>query len=461
MATLDASSTKPADLKQREFSSRPVSTSSSNSVASVVEHAGATATGGITTSSKLPESVDSFSTMPTPRNTFLTPPAGISISDKGSGASGATAVQNQQQAPNWDSEKHHQQLQALLEQKGALREDSVNRRPSAAGLQQQQQQQQQKQSVAAPIPLSSAAYDDSYCLLNQPFALDDGPHSREAAIAMLRKLAHSGDRAGAAGDPAVAGMPLSLAAPVEAVTQMEDALVAIVSRRQLPNRTHAHYSTKGGAGSPAATTGATGPGSAPGKAARRTQQRFSAMPADVEGSDDRRSTRSRASVMPGEFVAALAAGTTPYIDLNGHIDRLTACISRLQLASSDAGTFKATSIKAASMASLQPRASHTRQGSITSSYLGSNPAVSTQSLIGTPLTAENLPPPPLPTHYDLNQRRPSLARLSPVNESPVIDGRAEQKEPMRSRSSSHLSVMSGTSTESRRRIMVAGVLTSA
>ncbi|KAJ2082237.1 hypothetical protein H4R24_001759 [Coemansia sp. RSA 988] len=461
MATLDAPSTKPADLKHHEFSSRPVSTSSSTSATSVVESTGATVTAAITTNNKLPESQDSFSAMPTPRNTFLTPPAGISISDKASGTSSATAVQNQQKAPNWDSEKHHQQLQALLEQKGALREDSVDRRPSAsasAAQQQQQQQepqeQEQEQSVATPMPLSFATYDDSYCLLNLPSASDDGPRSRDAAIAMLRSLAQSGDRASAAEDSAIAGMPLSLTAPVEAITQMEDALAAIVSRRQLPNHTHTHYSTKGGAGSPAATTGATGPG----KAARRSQQRSSAMPTDAASSDDRRSMRSRASVMPGEIAAALAAGATPYMDLNGHIDRLTACISRLQLASPDTGTLKAASLKASSMVTLQPRASHTRQGSITAGYLGSNPAVSTQSLVGTPLTAENLPPPSLPSHYDLNQRRPSLARLSPVSESPVIDRSVERKKPTRSRSSSHLS---GMSSESRRRIMVAGVLTSA
>ncbi|PIA15391.1 hypothetical protein COEREDRAFT_93216 [Coemansia reversa NRRL 1564] len=455
MATLDASSTNPADLKQLVFSSRPVSTSSRSSVASVVEPTVTAVAAGISTGNKLPETSDSFSTMPTPRNTFLTPPAGISISDKGTAASSATALQNQLQTSNWDSEKHHCQLQALLKQKGALHEISVDRRPSVAAL-----QQQHKQSVAKLMPLSFTAYDDSYCLLNQPSESDDGPRSREAAIEILRSLARTGDRPSASGHSPVSDMPLSLAAPLEAITHMEDALVAIVSRRQLPNRTQTHYSANSGAGSPAATTGATGPGSEAGKAARRTQQRFSTMPAEVDISDDRRSIRGRASAMPGEITAALAAGTTPYIDLNGHIDRLTACISRLQLASPDAVAFKAASIKAASMASLQPRASHTRQGSI-SSYLSSNLAAPTQSLVGAPLTAENLPPPPMPAYYDLNQRRPSLARLSPVSESPVIHSSAEHKEPTRSRSSSHLSAVSGASTESRRRIMVAGVLTSA
>ncbi|KAJ2611678.1 hypothetical protein H4S08_003047 [Coemansia sp. RSA 1365] len=443
MATLDAPSTKPVALKQLAFSSRPVSTSSSSSAASVVEPTATTVAPAITTNNKLQESSDSFSSMPTPRNTFLTPPVGISISDKGSGASGATAVQNQPQAPNWDSEKHHYQLQALLKQNGASHEISFDRRPSLAAL-----QLQHKQSVAKPMPLSFAAYDDSYCLLNQPSDSGDGPRSRDAAIEMLRSLASKGDRSSAAGSSPVSDIPLSLAAPLEAITQIEDALVAIVSRRQLPNRTQTHYSANGGAGSPTTTTGATGPGSEAGKAARRTQQRFSTMPAEVDSSEDKRSMRGRTSAMPGEIAAVLAAGTTPYIDLNGHIDRLTACISRLQLASPDAVAFKAASIKAASMASLQPRASHTRQGSI-SSYLGSN------------FTAETLPPPPMPAYYDLNQRRPSLARLSPVSESPAIDETAQHKEPTRSRSSSHLSAVSGASTESRRRIMVSGELTSA
>ncbi|KAJ2563845.1 hypothetical protein GGH12_002344 [Coemansia sp. RSA 1822] len=418
MATLNLTSTK-----QQSYS-RPVSTSSGTSVASVVDPPDNIT---VSTKAKLAESLDSFSTMPTPRNTFLTPPTGINLTDKGAYLTSATGASGQP-SPVWDSKQHQEQLQKLIEQKGILCDSSANTDSEKSTESQHSHQNQ------------VASYDDSYFLLNQPASADDGPQSREAAISMLQRLASADTRR--MQYPAIVNMPLPLAPPVEALVELEDALMSIVSRRQIPNCTLVSCLAKGGAGSFPAITGATIAGSAASpctdKPARR-KQRLSMMSGEHDGggADDKRSMRSRASVISSEIAASISAGMTPYMDLNGHIERLTACISRLQPV-------------AAENSSPLPIA-HGRQGSISSVSIGARPitaAASTQSLIT----------PPLPS-YDENIARQYLnARLSPVTESPVI---AENNRPIRSRSSSHLSAVSGTSTESRRRIMVGEVLTSA
>ncbi|KAJ2120742.1 hypothetical protein IW147_004830 [Coemansia sp. RSA 720] len=418
MATLNLTSTK-----QQSYS-RPVSTSSGTSVASVVDPPDNIT---VSTKAKLAESLDSFSTMPTPRNTFLTPPTGINLTDKGAYLTSATGASGQP-SPVWDSKQHQEQLQRLIEQKGILCDSSANTDSEKSTESQHSHQNQ------------VASYDDSYFLLNQPASADDGPQSREAAISMLQRLASADTRR--MQYPAIVNMPLPLAPPVEALVELEDALMSIVSRRQIPNCTLVSCLAKGGAGSFPAITGATIAGSAASpctdKPARR-KQRLSMMSGEHDGggADDKRSMRSRASVISSEIAASISAGMTPYMDLNGHIERLTACISRLQPV-------------AAENSSPLPIA-HGRQGSISSVSIGARPitaAASTQSLIT----------PPLPS-YDENIARQYLnARLSPVTESPVI---AENNRPIRSRSSSHLSAVSGTSTESRRRIMVGEVLTSA
>ncbi|KAJ2294255.1 hypothetical protein IW139_004237 [Coemansia sp. RSA 353] len=420
MATLNLTSTK-----QQSYS-RPVSTSSGTSVASAVDPPdNITAS----TKAKLAESLDSFSTMPTPRNTFLTPPTGINLTDKGAYLTSATGA-SAQPSPVWDSKQHQEQLQSLIEQKGILCDSSANTDSEKSTDSHHSHQNQ------------GASYDDSYFLLNQPASADDGPQSREAAISMLQRLANTDTRG--MHYPAIVNMPLPLAPPVEALVELEDALMSIVSRRQIPNCTLVPCLAKGGAGSFPAITGATIAGSVASPCTdkpARHKQRLSMMSGEHDvgsgGADDKRSMRSRASVISSEIAASISAGMTPYMDLNGHIERLTACISRLQPV-------------AAENNSTMPIA-HGRQGSISSVSMGARPitaAASTQSLIT----------PPLPS-YDENIARQYLnARLSPVTESPVI---AENNRPIRSRSSSHLSAVSGTSTESRRRIMVGEVLTSA
>ncbi|KAJ2299491.1 hypothetical protein IWW54_006477, partial [Coemansia sp. RSA 2705] len=379
--------------------SRPASTSSGTSVASASDNIGA--------AGKLGESLDSFSAMPTPRNTFLTPPTGLNLGDRGAYSGGAAT---------WDSAQHQEQLQRLIERKGVPRDGSADTEASAGTgtSADTERSADAKRSAdrtcspgAAALATQLASYDDSYFLLNRPAAAEDGPRSRAAAAAMLRQLAR-----GATG----AGMPLALARPAEALTEMEDALIGIVARRQIPTRTHVFWA--GGAGSSAAA-GATAGGPALGA---RRKQRQSLAPGEHDGGgggDDKRSMRSRASVASGELAGLASA--TPYGDLNGHIDRLTACISRLQPADG---------------ARARAATGHARHGSVSSSaYVPA--AASTQSLIGQPLGA--------PAYDDAG------SRLSPVTEHV----------PVRSRSSSRLSAVSGASAESRRRIVVGEVPTSA
>ncbi|KAJ1764309.1 hypothetical protein LPJ69_001919, partial [Coemansia sp. RSA 1752] len=203
MATLNLTSTK-----QQSYS-RPVSTSSGTSVASAVDPPdNITAS----TKAKLAESLDSFSTMPTPRNTFLTPPTGINLTDKGAYLTSATGA-SAQPSPVWDSKQHQEQLQSLIEQKGILCDSSANTDSEKSTDSHHSHQNQ------------GASYDDSYFLLNQPASADDGPQSREAAISMLQRLASTDTRG--MHYPAIVNMPLPLAPPVEALVELEDALMSI------------------------------------------------------------------------------------------------------------------------------------------------------------------------------------------------------------------------------------------
>ncbi|KAJ2824410.1 hypothetical protein IWW50_003347 [Coemansia erecta] len=456
MATLNLASAKLANSGKQQTYSRPASTSSGTSVASAVDTPDSLAAA---TKTKLTESLDSFSTMPTPRNTFLTPPTGISLSDKGVYLAGATGAPAPHQAPAWDSEQHQEQLHKLIEQRGVPRDgsastDAEGSTDTSRGSDQNQHQKRQAAHLAS--------YDDTYFMLNQPAAAGDGPHSRSAAVAMLRRLA--GVDARGRQLPAIVSMPLPLAPAVDALGELEDALLGIVARRQIPNRARVSLAAKGGAGSFPAAAGATIAGSAASpctdKPARR-KQRLSTMSGEHDGgsggADDRRSMRSRTSVISGEIAAGLSAGVTPYIDLNGHIERLTACISRLQPAPAEGSSLRSAS-KAPSMASLQHAPAHGRQGSVSSGGFGarSAAAASTQCLVTAPQPSDAHPPLP---PYDENVARQYLnARLSPVTESPAT---AASGRPIRSRSSSHLSAVSGTSTESRRRIVVGEVPTSA
>ncbi|KAJ1736159.1 hypothetical protein LPJ61_000118 [Coemansia biformis] len=384
-------STKPAGpAKQSAFSSRPVSTSSGASAASALDTPEPATTLTAATSAaasaaaKLAEGLGSLSTMPTPRNTFLTPPTGIAIPEDGPPAGRAW--------PQGPPPAH----------------------PHAG----------------------RASYDDTYSLLG---LLADGPRSRAAAIAALQGLAAADDRisSGGSGRTPIASVPLPLASPIAELGEVEDALMSIIARRQIPNRIQMHCPPTGGAGSSPAPADA-----GDGRPARR-RPRPSVSGADADGAagaagaDDRHSMRSHASALSSENAPSIASSATPYLDLNGHMERLAACISRLQVVSADGHAPQALGTRAGSMVSLRPPAFHGRKGSIASTHMS------------------------LPTHYDPNHRRPSLARLSPVSESPVIEAPLERRMQAHSRSSSHLSVISGMSTESRRRIMVAEMLTSA
>ncbi|KAI9501913.1 hypothetical protein GGI25_000210 [Coemansia spiralis] len=466
---LDAPSAKHADSGKKKDASRPVSTSSGTSMGSMVESpSGAAASAAAAAAAgRLLESQDSLSTMPTPRNTFLYPPTGISIPDKPpTQTSGSASNTLTNQVPNWVSEHHQQQLQELLEKKG-LPSDKT------------------EFAKLSHLPCAQASYDDSYFLLSQPTDPTACPSSREAAIAMLHRTAradetHSTDsssnRCQLQPQARAFDTPLVLAPPAEALTSLEEALMGILARRNVPNRTQIYNSPRSGAGTVKSPASATGLGSAAALAANakgsRRKQRMSVMSAGQEssnsgGADDKRSMRSRISALSGEIITSsngLGAGATPYTELNNHLDRLTACISRLQAAPLDLATpvsaTRPTSVKTQPAGSISLQPSHTRQ--ISTSSFGGKSFMSAQSLIATPLTHESLPlPPPPPLPDAQHPRHNSSSRLSPVSESPAgADSASLEEEQQRPRSSSHASVMSGTSTESRRRIMVTEVLTS-
>ncbi|KAJ2888938.1 hypothetical protein GGI21_006668, partial [Coemansia aciculifera] len=183
------------------------------------------------------------------------------------------------------------------------------------------------------------------------------------------------------------------------------------------------------------------------------------------GADDKNSMRSRISVASGDIAGALSAGSSPYADLNGHMERLTACISRLQptLPESSANSAKAGSARTPSITGVlppQPRPlpanAHKRHSSTTS--ISAKSFASTQSLTIVPLATADSTPPPLDTHLAKANVAP---RLSPVTEHSPVEESGDASEPVRPRSSSHASVVSGRSTESRRVIAVTEVPTSA
>ncbi|KAJ1869841.1 hypothetical protein LPJ55_005093 [Coemansia sp. RSA 990] len=438
MTALAATAKDTADTtKQNQDSSRPVSTSSGTSIVSTADTSASIST---TAKAKLSESLGSLSTMPTPRNTFLTPPTGINLADKSAFVSKSSGATEQQVRLSWDSQQHQVQLQKLVESKASAESNSSQ----IPDTKDEKRQHQERPQIAQLI-----SYDDAYCLLNQPSLPPDGPHTREAAVEQLRRLAERTDTYG--GEKAREGIrwaaevPLVLAPAVEGLSELENALAGIVARRQIPNRTHVYRQAKGGAGSLPTTTSATAGGSAASPSAAkpgRRKQRLSMMSAGQEsvsggGADDKRSMRSRASVISSDIVSSTLGGTTPYVDLNGHIERLAACISRLQPAALES-------------ARTGP-SSHGRQSSFGGSITKSA-AASVHSLVAMPLITDNMPP--LPAHDDQSTHSQPAARLTPVAESPVVGERGKDSEPIRSRSSSHLSVMSGGSTESRRRIMV-------
>ncbi|KAJ2684926.1 hypothetical protein GGH99_003899, partial [Coemansia sp. RSA 1285] len=144
-AHLDISSAKQADSGKKRDVSRPVSTSSGTSVGSTTESQLGSAGNN---TNRLGESLDSLSTMPTPRNTFLYPPTGLNIPDKprpanaNTGASGGTQGTANNKVVNWVSEHHQQQLQELLEKKGIPGDKSAH-------------------AEQPRLPCSQASYDDS------------------------------------------------------------------------------------------------------------------------------------------------------------------------------------------------------------------------------------------------------------------------------------------------------------
>ncbi|KAJ2695138.1 hypothetical protein H4218_005330 [Coemansia sp. IMI 209128] len=462
MAAMPVAPPKQAspEKKKKDFS-RPVSTSSGNSMVSAVETQ--------ESSSRMVDSHDSLSTMPTPRNTFLYPPTGINLADKGSTQPGTGTLAGHP-ASDWDSDQHQRQLQLLLEQRGIPGEPGadtdvdtdLNEHPAA-------------QLLHAPV---FPSYDDSYYLLNQSASTADGPESREAAVVLLQRLATSLDRTSNGSrrtQPFFCDLPSMLAPPLEALGQLDEALSGIMARRQVPNRTHVYHTQRSGAGSLLAS-GAIGSAAASaiaaGKAARR-RQRMSLMSAGQDsgsangGADDKNSMRSRTSVASGDIAGSLSSSTVPYADLNGHMERLTACISRLQPTSLDSpgsstktGSTRTTSISGG-IPPPQPQLpllanAHKRQISVSSA--GAKSLASTQSLTIVPLTTTDSSPMSL----DILQARGNMPpRLSPVTEHSPVDESGDIGELARPRSSSHASVVSGKSSESRRRIAVTEVPTSA
>ncbi|KAJ2227437.1 hypothetical protein H4R99_006874 [Coemansia sp. RSA 1722] len=473
LSTLAAASKKLAESeKKRDFSSRPVSTISGNSMTSVDDSQDS--------SGKQLDGQDSLSAMPTPRNTFLCPPTGINLPEGGGeGESEHAQAAHSSASPTalkWGNEQHQKQLQDLLEKKGipsstsaqqSNRESnsSVNKSTDSAVVVSAAVVASAEARMAQQIP-SVPSYDDSYCLLAQSTTMPGySPASREAAIAQLRRLAGAETRVNPRKRASEADfhMPPLLAPPVDAMCQLEEALMGVLTRRNVPNRTLAFCSRKAsGAASATGTAGATGLGSAAasttsaaGKAAHR-KQRMSMMSAGQDasgGADDKRSNRSRVSVMSGEIASNLVSGTTPYIELNAHMERLTACISKLQALPGQADAAKpseGSSLRSA--ASTPSPAAHRRQSSISS--LGAKSFVSAQSASGAISLSDNAPP-PMPAQPDAMQlTSPTHNRLPPVNENPLMEETADMDDSLRPRSSSHASVLSGASSESRRRIVV-------
>ncbi|KAJ1948730.1 hypothetical protein EC988_005057 [Linderina pennispora] len=134
----------------------------------------------------------SLSAMATPRNTFLYPPTGLSISARASIQSTSTASPN----TTWDSLQHQRQLQRLLEEKGM---------PGGSER----------------MAVRRQAFDDTYSLLGR----GGGPATRAAAQQELRQLSRSS-----------AGVPQALLAPVSGLAELEAALAGIVERRQVSRR---------------------------------------------------------------------------------------------------------------------------------------------------------------------------------------------------------------------------------
>ncbi|KAJ1950116.1 hypothetical protein FBU59_000830 [Linderina macrospora] len=297
------------------------------------------------------DSTASLSTMATPRNTFLYPPTGLSISARASIQSTSTASPN----TTWDSLQHQRQLQRLLEEKGIPGETSSTT--------------DNGDELAHQLPRTlPTAFDDSYSLLDGMCL--EGPATRSAAINDLRRLAQQGSEY---------EVPAALAVPVEGLGQLEAALAGIIERRHLPNYTRA--------------------GRGAGDAQAGRLRRRGTSPHDM---DDRRSVVSHASS---------EVGRTPYADLNDHLDQLTASITRLQ-----------TPIMAARSSAT---AAHERHKSVDS--LGANSSMADMDT-------------PAPT---------APARLPRVEEHEI--------ESVRDRASSRASLLSGTSAESKRRILVTEV----
>ncbi|KAJ2845335.1 hypothetical protein J3B02_004709, partial [Coemansia erecta] len=480
LSTLTAASKKLADSeKKKDFLSRPVSTISGNSMTSVDDSQECTG-------KQMDNSQDSLSAMPTPRNTFLCPPTDINIIEGESvQAPSRPAAMTSPTASEWSDEKHQKQLQILLEKKGVPRDNHAQklRRESDGTVDKSASSTADAAAAAsASASFSSAeeytqrqipsvpSYDDSYCLLAQS-ALIPGysPASREAAIAQLRRLAGTETRTNNRRHASKTDLhlPPLLAPPVDALCQLEEALMGVLTRRNVPNRALVYCSRKGsGAASAASTSGATSLGSAAsvhsssaaGKAARR-KQRMSMMPAGQDasgGADDKRSNRSRVSVMSGEIVSSLTLGATPYTELNAHMERLTACISKLQTLPADMDAKKPSEGSVSRPAtSKSSSAAHRRQSSISS--VGAKSFVSAHSATGAMTISEDTPP-PMPAQPDATQlRSPSHTRLPPVNENHTmedISAAAAADDSIRPRSSSHASIVSGASSESRRRIVV-------
>ncbi|KAJ2801896.1 hypothetical protein H4S07_004816, partial [Coemansia furcata] len=464
-----ASSKLSSPEKKKKDFSRPVSTSSGNSMVSAVEIQESSSRIAV-------DSHDSLSTMPTPRNTFLYPPTGINLADKGPPQSGTGALAGLPMS-DWDSDQHQRQLQLLLEQRGV---------PGEAGADTDVDADMNERSDALPLQLQAPvlpSYDDSYYLLNQTVLAIDGPESRDEAVVLLQRLATSLDRTSSGTrrpQTYFYDLPSMLAPPFEALGQLEEAISGIVTRRQVPNRTHVYHTQRSGAGTllaSGATSGASAAAAAAiaaGKAARR-RQRMSLMSAGQDssngggggGGDDKNSMRSRTSIASGDIAGSLIASTGPYADLSGHMERLTACISRLQPTSLDSsgGSVKTGSARTPSISGglppppqpPLPANAHKRQSSVSS--IGAKSLSSVQSVTAASLTTtDSTPPPPLDTHQVRVNQPP---RLSPVTEHSPVDENGDASELIRPRSSSHASVVSGKSTESRRRIAVTEVPTSA
>ncbi|KAI7835099.1 hypothetical protein BX661DRAFT_176075 [Kickxella alabastrina] len=450
LATLTAASTKLAQSdKKNSFSSRPVSTISGNSITSIDDVREAKV--------NMMDSQDSFSAMPTPRNTFLYPPTGINLSDSdGAHSSSKAPTLKSPTIAEWDSEQHQEQLLQLLDKNDELRDYSNELSGNAAST--PASATAQKQQL-----LFLSSYDDSYCLLTPSTThCAFGPDTREAAIAQLRRLADTSNLVNGSKPPLQPGnrVPLLLAPPADALSQLEKALMGVLARRNVPNRTHVYHSQRsGGAGTSASAlaSGATSAGSAAlfaaataGKSARR-KQRMSILLTGQEssiGADDKYGTRFRISAMSGEIFSNLSSSTTPYTELNAHMDRLTACISKFQAVSPEVASAKSSgSVRAPSITGVQTVPKHKRQSSLSS--LGAKSIASAHSGKGGYMSSDGMPP--LPSYSDVHPR------LSPVDENQAMEDGDDLNDKMRPRSSS---AVSATSNESRRRINVTEVPTS-